>query len=373
MMDNQKTEQGQNRVIATFAALNKVVTTNIVKPVETVTSREYVSWGKNNNYPDYLCGLRKNAATLMSVISGCVSYVLGDKITCNGPYKADDGKFYMNRQRQTPRDVLKNLARDVFTYGGFCFEVVRSNDGTPVEIYWVDFRFIRSNKENTVFWYSEDWTRRWGKKNDIQYPKYEPSAKEVVNSLVYWKNSDTQVYPECPFAAAVLAAELEKAIDEYHWNSMNNGFAGSFVVNMNNGQPSDEVRDEIEKDFNEKFSGHQNAGRIMFCWNVDRDHMTTLQEVKASDFGEKYNALAKRARQQIFTAYRANPNLFGIPTENLGFSSEEYEGAFKLFNRTVIQPVQRAIIEAFQAVYDANMKIKPFSLEGDTENTETAE
>ena len=111
----------------------------------------------------------------------------------------------------------------------------------------------------------------------------------------------------------------------------------------------------------------------MFSWNVDRDHMATLQEMKSSDFADKYDALAKRSRQQLFTAYRANPNLFGIPTENLGFSSEEYESAFKLFNRTVIQPAQQRVIEALTGVYDANIVITPFTLDGEGENKETAQ
>lgn len=373
MMDKQNTEQAL-RVAVSFAAIDKVLTSNVVKPDEiTSSTRDYVFWGKMNNYPEYINGLRKAAATLQSVISGCVDYVTGDSIECEGPYSASDGKHYMNRQKQTARDIVKNLARDLFTYGGFAIEVIRANDGSVAEIYWMDFRFLRTNKECSVFWYSEDWSRRFGKKNDLILPRFDADSKAVADSVVYYKNTDTQVYPECPFEGAVLAAELEKAIDEYHWNSMNNGFSGSILVNMNNGVPADEVREEIEKSFTEKFSGHQNAGRIMFCWNLDRDHMTTMQEVKTSDFGEKYNALAKRARQQIFTAYRANPNLFGIPTENLGFSSEEYDGAFKLFNRTVIQPAQQAIIDAFQSIYNANMTIKPFTLDGKGETTKTAE
>lgn len=357
-------------VYLTFAAIDKVVTSNIVEPTETKQAgRDYVYWGKNNNYPDYLRGLRKNAATLQSVINGCRDYTAGDRVDCQLPFEST----YMNREKKTPSDIVKALARDWFTYGGFCYEVIRSGSGDIVEIYHIDFSFIRTNEDRSCFWYSEDWGKRFGKKKDLVLPRFDKTAKEVKESIVYVTNTDSQVYPECPFEGAVIAAELERAIDEYHWNSMNNGFSGSYLINMNNGDPGDEVREEIERNFNQKFAGHKNAGRIMFAWNVDRDHMATIQEFKATDFADKYDALAKRSRQQIFTCYRANPNLFGIPTENLGFSSEEYESAFKLFNRTVIQPAQRRIIDSFTATFDANMKIKPFTLDGDGENTETAQ
>ncbi|MGD7407521.1 hypothetical protein ACQCP7_25950, partial [Ralstonia pseudosolanacearum] len=81
----------------------------------------------------------------------------------------------------------------------------------------------------------------------------------------------------------------------------------------------------------------------ILSWNANKESAATIESVKIEDFGARYDALAKRCRQEIFTAFRANPNLFGIPTESLGFSSEEYESAFKLFNRTQIRPCQRKI------------------------------
>jgi hypothetical protein len=86
------------------------------------------------------------------------------------------------------------------------------------------------------------------------------------------------------------------------------------------------------------------------------------------DFGEKYQSLAKHSRQQIFTAFRANPNLFGIPTESLGFSQEEYESAFRLYNRTQIRPVQRLIADTYDKIYQKKgvLTITPFSIAEDS-------
>ena len=91
---------------------------------------------------------------------------------------------------------------------------------------------------------------------------------------------------------------------------------------------------------------------------------TTFEQIKTEDFGDKYRSLASWCRQQIFTAFRANPNLFGIPTESLGFSQEEYDSAFRLFNRTRIQPAQQAIVSAFDAILgDGALSIVPFSMD----------
>lgn len=69
-------------------------------------------------------------------------------------------------------------------------------------------------------------------------------------------------------------------------------------------------------------------------------------------------------------SFRANPNLFGIATESNGFNSEEYESAFKLFNRTQVKPAQRLICDAYDKIYGIPgvMTIVPFSMDGETES-----
>ena len=371
MADNQNTTQNTEQRRIYFAATGKSLQDYRpdAKEIEA-PGRDWISWGKRNDFPNYIYCLSKAASTLKSVISGCADYVAGDKVTCSSfPYE----EKYMNRKRQSPAYIVRALAQDYFRYGGFCFEVIRNREGKVVEVYHIDLRFIRTNKDCDVFWYSEDWNKRWGKKNDIIYPEFKDDASNVVSSLFFFKNCEEQVYPECPFEGSIIAAELERDIDEYHLNSMNNNFAGSFLVNFNNGVPPEDVRKEIERDFNNKYSGYQNGCRIVYSWNDSKDAMTILQEIKASDFSDKYEALSKRSRQQIFTAFRANPNLFGIPTENLGFSNEEYEAAFKLFNRTMIQPVQQTILQALESVFDFGMTIAPFTLAGAVEGDEKAQ
>ena len=133
-----------------------------------------------------------------------------------------------------------------------------------------------------------------------------------------------------------------------------------YINELNN-----EDKEELERQANEKFSGTSNAMRIMLSFNEGKENATTIETPKVEDFGERYRALAQSVRQQQFTAFRANPNLFGIPTENLGFSQEEYEAAFRLFNRTVVRPFQRLICDAYDRIYGETgvLTITPFSLE----------
>ena len=85
-------------------------------------------------------------------------------------------------------------------------------------------------------------------------------------------------------------------------------------------------------------------------------------KLETEDAGEKYKSLIERTKSELFTAFRAIPNLFGLPTAT-GFSNEEYEQAFKLYNRTVVRPIQNIFIRVIKTITGKDVVITPFTLE----------
>lgn len=368
-----------NKQRISFAAINPYLQDSIVSPKETIArGKDMVDWGEGNSYPDYLLSLYNSVATLRSIINGNVDFITGDDVTI-APLRAGFDNGCMNMKGDTIREQVRTLAWNYQVYGGFALQIIRNFAGEVPEVYPIDLRHLRTNKEKTVFYYCEDYNKK-GYKDTIVYPAFLPrldwakltdeERNRHASSILYVSNTDTQVYPAPIYAAAVKACEIERNIDDYHINTLENQFTPSAMVNFCNGIPDDEVKEAIERDFTEKFSGHQNAGRIIFSWNPDKDSATTITETKIEDFGARYEALAKHSRQQIFCSFRAVPALFGINPENNGFSETEYEGAFKLYNRTQIQPVQRTIAEAYEKIYGAPkvLTIIPFTLSGETED-----
>ena len=370
--------QNSEKRHVSLAAIDQYVETNIVLPTEKVTNRDFVEWGKGNNYPGYLLDLYNNVTTLRSIINGNIDFITGDDVSIL-PLGERFADGIMNTRGDLITDIVRDLAKDYNLYGGFALQIIRDHNGDVAEIYYIDMRYLRSNKENDVFYYNEHW-EKGGRKDVIKYPKFmnnlnwasmtDEERDRHASSILFVKNVHTQVYPAPMYAASIKACEIERCIDDYHLNAIENGFTSSMIINFNNGDPGDDIKEEIEDDFNEKFSGHQNAGRIMFCWNRDRTSATTITEPKVEDFGNRYHALSTHSRQQIFSAFRAQPLLFGLTSDvNTGFSTEEFEQSFKLYNRTQIRPVQRMIADAFDRIYGAKgvLSIKPFSLESDNE------
>ena len=142
---------------------------------------------------------------------------------------------------------------------------------------------------------------------------------------------------------------------------------------MNNGVPEDKIKEEVENNFTEKFTGFQNAGRPVLCWNRGKENETTIQRIETDDFGEKYAALAKNCKQELYSAFRSHPVIFGLPTQDTGFNDQDFKEAFKLFNKTVVLPIQKRICNVFDMISGKpdTLSIKPFAIDWDETETNT--
>ena len=377
-MSNTK-QNKPSRASFSFAAIDPYVDNKMILPVERfVSGKDLVEWGNRNSYPDYLLDLYNNVPTLRSIINGNIDFIAGDDVSIL-PLTDNLPNGQMNNRGDNIREQIKDIAKDYEIYGGFALQIIRNLIGMVAEVYYIDMRYLRTNKEGNVFYYCEDWSKS-GKKDVIVYPAYMPNLNwdtlddeqrnRNASSILYVKNVHTQVYPAPLYAASIKACEIERLIDDFHINSLQNQFVSSAIINFNNGDPGDEMKKEIEDAINEKFAGAANGGRIMLSFNKNKESATDIVEFEVKDFGERYKALSEHSRQQIFTAFRANPNLFGIPTEGNGFANEQYAESFKLYNRTQIQPVQRLIADTYDKIYATKgvLTIVPFSMDGETED-----
>lgn len=356
----------ENKVNLSMSAIDTYVATNLPNSDEVkMRNKEYINWGSDNKYPCYLWDLYTNAATLQSIINGTSDFICGNDVIIN----VERFKSKINNNGDTILDIVRKITMDKLIFGGYALQIIRAYDGSVSELYALDLMKLRTDEKTENFYYSNDWTV-WSPKI-IQLPKFDPN-KVQSSSVFYNKGSITRgVYPIPVYGAAIISCELEKAINEFHLNSINNGFMSSAIINFNNGQPNDEQKAEIEKLINEKFSGYQNASRILISYNDSDENKTTIERLDGDDFDSKYEALSTRTREQIFTAFRANSVLFGINYSS-GFNENEFNEAFKLYNRTVVYPIQKEIVNSFDKIFnmDGSITIMPFNLtpKGEAEN-----
>lgn len=343
------------KVKISFAAIDPYIKEHKVLPTQKeIRGQEYFAWGDDNKYPQYLYELYSNVPTLQSIINTLVDYVCGDEITSDWIY---DTNYAIS-------DLIFDIVKSYAIYGGYALSIVRNKLGDVAQISCLDFRNVRSNKEGTHYYYSTDFGEKsYGRIKTLCYPKFDKEQKNVLSSIYYYKDDKYSVYPTPLYGAAITACEIEKSIDDYHLNSINNNFMGSVLLSFNNGVPDDNIKNEIEKNFNEKFTGKENAGRVVISYSDDKEHALTLEKIDTEDFSERYKSLAERSQQAMFTAFRMTPTLVGINDNSKGFAREQYADEYALFNKTMVKPIQKMILRSLSNIIDANIEIKPFTIE----------
>lgn len=351
-----------------MAAIDKVVERNIPTYDETdLRGKDYIQFGTDNLYPEYLFDLFQSVSSLKTIIAGTSDFVAGDDAICN----IKGFEFEVNKKGDTMLELIKFLARDYLIYGGYAIQVVRNKIGEVAELYYIDFRYLRSSKKNDLFWYSEEYGKKYARTNKtVVYPKFMAEAKDVPTSILYVKNEKSRTYPIPRYSGALKACEIERAIDEFHLSSLENGFYGSYLFNFGNGIPSDEQKSEIERDITDKFAGASNAGRVLLNFSNGKENGATVQKLDIQDFGDKYQAAYTRSREQIYCAFQAVPALFGLMSESTGFNEQEFSEAFKLYNRAVVKPIQRSITDSVDKIFGVkgSITIKPFDLDTESQN-----
>lgn len=331
--------------------------------VEKDTNRPYLSYGNDNRFPQYLWDLYLRSALLQSIIEGTAGYALGNGINYNENTVVQKLSETANKDGETLEDIIKKVTVDYLIFGGFALQVINNKLGEISEIYWLDFRNVRLNKEGDKAFYSEDWVRH---ANDyVTYDIYDPNVKQKSGVFYFKGHVSRGVYPVPRYNGALSAIETSTEISKFHLNSILNNFSGNFIINFNNGAPSTEVQEEIERKVKAKFGGAENAGKFLIAFNDSKENGVSVERIQDDNFDKKYENLRIDTYKEIFIAFRAIPQIFGLSTEGTGFNKQEFDEAFLLYNRTTVVPIQRDLQRVFDRIFGVKESINfiPFSLE----------
>ena len=345
-----------------FAAIDKTLVNSIpTLTQEEVRGKDYIAYGDNNLYPQYLYSLYQDVTTLKTIVDGTSSFVAGDDARCNVP----GFETVMNRKGDTLRNMIKWIARDYLLYGGFSLSVIRKVGGGIAEVNYIDWKNLRSAKKNECFFYSEEYDKKYVRSTKVLvYPKFMKDS-DAASSILYVKNDVGNTYPVPRWSGSIRAAEIEKNIDKLHLNSLENGFMPSYIINFLSGIPTDEQKAEIERNVLEKFCSADNAGRVLLNFANGEENSTKVEKLDIADFSERYTKAADRSREQLYCAFGAVPQLFGNMMASTGFDSVEFTTAWNLYSRTSVRDIQRVIGDAFDQIFGTkgSITIKPFSIE----------
>jgi len=335
------------------------------KFVET-TYNDWVLYGKNNQYPQYLLELVKNSPMHGQICSSKTADVCGNGLEYKGETNAKADAFIevCNVAGESLNDVYKKCAFDLVVYNGFAFQVNLSKDKKSIaEVYHIDFSRIRSGKMNDdevveQYYVSRNW-KNWRSSKNMPAPidVYNPNAKEP-EQMIYDKDyfGDVDYYPVPTYCASTNYIEVDTKIGPFHNNNIDNGMSPSYSVVMHNGDPSPEEKDQILRDMREQYAGSKNAGKLIVIFAPSKEQAPVITPLQSNDSDKQFLQLQETTANSILIGHKiTSPILVGITkTGGLGNNAQELQAAWELYNSRVIGPLKQRLLKQFNKIMKRN-------------------
>lgn len=340
---------------------------NVEVPVmiEQKTSKDWMSYGKDNHFPDYLWNLYLRSALLQSIVNGTADFVLGEGTTSTIPLLGSE----VNKEGDTADDLVKQLTTDYLIFDGFAMQIIFDREQSVSELYWLDFRKCRVSEDEQTIYYSDEWEKSSPKY--VEYRRFDGDNRHG-SCVFYFKGHKTRgVYPIPRYSGALNALETSTEIARYHLNSIHNNFNGNLIVNFNNGEPDEETKKAIEKKIKSKFAGAENGGSFLVSFNDSKENGVTIERIQDDNTDKKYEQLRVDTYKEIFIAFRCQPQLFGFVIEGSLFNKEEYDQAYQLYYKTVVVPMQKDLTRSFSKVFNSEDAIHFIPFQINTANDES--
>ena len=322
----------------------------------------YIQYGDRNDYPNYLVELFNKSAKHNAIIKSKVHY-----ITANGWSGSPEAEPFIDQvnRMESLEDLTRKVSLDAELFGGYYLEIIWSVTGQLSEIWHCDYTKIRTNKDNTQFWYKEDWADR-AEKAEV-YPAFNPAnpyGKQILYIKEYRPNMGYYSLPGYFGALNYIESDIE--ISKHVLGNAQTGFSASKLITLPNGEPSDDEKRNIEKRFTNRFSGSDGKKFILAFVN-DSARKPIVDDLGTSDITkEDFGRVDSLIQTNIFSGHQiTTPSIFGIAEAGKLGSRSEMRDGYEIFKNTYVNSKQMHLESVFNMLFkyrgieDAQLQIIP--------------
>ena len=328
-------------------------------PVVTEDKRnEWVNYGEDNNYFQFLIDRYSNSATHSAVVNNISRLIYGKGLSALDASKKPND--YAQMLTLFTANDLRRVIQDLYLLGQGAFQVhYDKGHKNVVKVYHIPVQLLRPEKcdkdGNIVgYYYSDNWEdpKKFVPK---RFDAFGEGKSEIEILMIQPYSVGAKYFSRVDYQGALEYTVLEEKISEYLINEVSNGFSPTTIVNFNNGTPTDEQKDEIARATISKLTG-STGKKVVVSFNEDEAKKTTIDSVPLNDAPEHYQYLSDECRSKILTGHCVtSPLIFGIATTT-GFSAnaDELKNSVILFDNMVIRPKQEVILEALDSILAFN-------------------
>jgi hypothetical protein len=319
---------------------------------------EWVEYGEDNNYYQFLIDRYSNSATNNAVINNICRLIFGQGLT------ATDSAMKPNEWAQLlsilKEDDLRRIIFDLYALGQCALQIhydkghkaITRAFHTPIQL----LRPEKCNQDGDIvgYFYSDNWSdpKKYVPK---RFDAFGSSKKEVEILYLAPYSAGMKYFSNVDYQGGIDYAYLEEKIAEYLINEVENSFAPTSIVNFNNGTPTDEMKDEISNSVIGKLTGSKGK-KVVISFNENEATKTTVDTIPLQDAADHYSYLSDESTAKILRSHNVTtPLLFGV-TSASGFSSnaDEMKTGALLFENMVIKPKQQMIVEMVKKILSFN-------------------
>ena len=325
----------------------------------------YIEFGERNDYPNYLLALYNKSAKHNSIVKCKVNYIIGNGWATKEADPVADTFIASPNPYESLDELTRKVSIDIEIFGGAYLEIIWSVAGGNIaEVNHIDYTKIRSNTDNTQFWYKKDWNDR----------KYEPiilnafntdlrQGKQILYIKEYRPGLDTYALPGYMGALNYIESDIE--VSRHVLGNAQTGFSASKLITLPNGEPSPDEKRNIERRFTDRFSG-SDGKKFILSFTNDPARKPIIEDLGASDITkEDFSRVDAIIQQNLYSGHQiTSPSLFGIAEPGKLGTRTEMRDAYEIFKSTYCNDKQQFLEAVFNRLAvikgaKSEMYIKP--------------
>lgn len=327
-----------SRKLHTMDITDKVISIkfadNRIPEFKEIKGIDYIKFGDDDRFPDHTLMLYNKSAKHNAIINGKVNYILGGGLICDTP-EDPKAKAFLSEMAKIDNQSIK----DIELHGGFYWEIIPNKKGGFIA-YHIDFSRIRSNEDNSIFYYKKDWADRAEQRKS--YPAFKKGLD--VPSIFMFKEyrPGLKTYPLPGYVASFNYIEADIEVSKHTLTNAQTGFSASKFINFYNGEPTEENKRDITRRF-ELLSTGSEGKKVLIGFNNDPAKRPTIDDLGASDLTkEDFSHVDNLITNNIFSgAQITHPLLFGIQQEGKLGGATELRTAYDIFKNTYVNGKQK--------------------------------
>ena len=356
----KRNEKGQfsKTKVSEFGFVN--LSTYTSPEVKEVNGADWIEYGADNNYFQFLIDRYNGSPTNNAAINGISQAIYGKGLNATDSNRKPNE--YAQMVSLFRKDVVRRACYDLKLMGQCAIQVIYSKDRSKiVQLEHMPIETLRAEKCDAdgnvpAYYYCNDWVNIKKSDKPLRIPAFGMSKESIEIYYIKPYKSGFYYYSPVDYQGGLQYAELEEEVSNYHLNNIMNGLSPSMLINFNNGTPNQQERQLIETKIAQKFSGTSNAGKFILAFNDNKESQAEITPVQLSDAHNQYQFLSEESTKKIMVAHRiVSPMLLGIKdSSGLGNNAEEIKTASLLMDNTVIRPFQELLIDCFDNILAYN-------------------